>query len=228
VGDSRAVMSGNSGEKVYCVSRDHRPTDEKEYGRIIEAGGKIYQTEANIKSIDGIDNIIGPLRVIPGKLSISRAIGDIEAKHPDLGGNPNVIIALPEIKYFDINSNSDFILIGCDGLFDKMKNKEIIDFIWKNTDLIKPKDIHHSCGILVEKLVAETINRKSTDNITAVLICLKNSFEGGVKYNPSLTQQVNKTPKAILPKEELNKNTIAKFTKMTQPGGYGKFISINK
>ena len=50
--------------------------------------------------------------MIPGKLSVSRAIGDIEAKNPSFGGNPNVVIAIPEIKYFDLNSNYDFIIIG--------------------------------------------------------------------------------------------------------------------
>jgi protein phosphatase 2C family protein 2/3 len=223
-------MSGNSGEKVYCISRDHRPSDEKEYARVLEAGGKIYQTEANYKSAEGSDNIIGPLRVVPGKLSVSRAFGDIEAKHPDLGGNPNVIIALPEIKYFDISPNNDFIVIGCDGLFEKMKNKEIIDYIWKHTETIKPKDIHHACGILVEKLVNETISKKSTDNITAVLINLRDSFEKNeVRYNPSLTQQVNKIPKSIITEEkrEVNKNTVAKFAKMTQPKTNEKFIVIN-
>ena len=43
VGDSRAVMSGEGGSKVYPLSRDHKPLDEIENKRIIEAGGKIYQ-----------------------------------------------------------------------------------------------------------------------------------------------------------------------------------------
>lgn len=30
--------------------------------------------------------IIGPLRVYPGKLSVTRTIGDIEAKDKELGG----------------------------------------------------------------------------------------------------------------------------------------------
>jgi protein phosphatase 2C family protein 2/3 len=34
------------------------------------------------------DLIIGPLRVLPGRLSVSRTFGDVEAKHPKLGGNP--------------------------------------------------------------------------------------------------------------------------------------------
>jgi len=36
-------MSGNHGRKIYNLSHDHRPSDEGEYKRIIEAGGKIYQ-----------------------------------------------------------------------------------------------------------------------------------------------------------------------------------------
>jgi len=36
-------MSGDQGRKIYNLSRDHRPSDEGEYKRIIEAGGKIYQ-----------------------------------------------------------------------------------------------------------------------------------------------------------------------------------------
>lgn len=113
LGDSRALMSGNFGEKTYVLSRDHRPGDEKEYKRIIDAGGKIYQTEANIISKDRNESILGPLRVKPGKLSVSRTIGDIEAKLPQFGGNPNVIIGVPEIKYFDLNESYDFILLGC-------------------------------------------------------------------------------------------------------------------
>ena len=74
---------------------------------------------------------MGPLRVSPGKLSVSRTIGDIAAKDPRFGGNPNVIISIPEIKYFDNSDKNDFILIFCDGIYEKLKNKDIIDCIWK-------------------------------------------------------------------------------------------------
>ena len=42
--------------------------------------------------------IVGPLRVLPGRLSVARTFGDIEAKLPKYGGNPDVVIATPEIK----------------------------------------------------------------------------------------------------------------------------------
>ena len=42
VGDSRALLSGSGGQKIYPLSRDHKPSDEQEKKRIIEGGGKIY------------------------------------------------------------------------------------------------------------------------------------------------------------------------------------------
>lgn len=43
VGDSRAVMSGDGGKRVFPLTRDHKPADENERSRIVEAGGQIYQ-----------------------------------------------------------------------------------------------------------------------------------------------------------------------------------------
>ena len=42
VGDSRAIMSGNQGKKLFPLSKDHKPVEENERKRIIKAGGKIY------------------------------------------------------------------------------------------------------------------------------------------------------------------------------------------
>lgn len=43
VGDSRAIISSHSGNKINPLSRDHKPIDDLEKTRIIEGGGKIYQ-----------------------------------------------------------------------------------------------------------------------------------------------------------------------------------------
>ena len=45
VGDSRAILSGDEGSRVFPLSRDHKPTDEFEERRVIEAGGKIYSRQ---------------------------------------------------------------------------------------------------------------------------------------------------------------------------------------
>ena len=199
VGDSRIIMSGNNGEKVYALSKDHRPDDEKEYARILDAGGNIYKTESIIikDKFGGTTTITGPLRVAPGKLSVSRTIGDIEAKNQKFGGNSNVIISTPEIKYFDISSSNDFIVIGCDGVFEKMKNKEIIESLWKyiHSNISSIPDIHHFNGLLVEILINECLLKKSTDNLTAIVISFKSLTEFKEQYdytNPSHTQKVIK------------------------------------
>lgn len=90
----------------------------------------------------------GPLRVFPGRLSVARTFGDIEAKRARFGGNPNVIISDPEIRCFKIEPNFDFIVIGCDGIFDRLNNRDVVNTVWDSTlDLIKPstsrKNIHN-------------------------------------------------------------------------------------
>jgi protein phosphatase 2C family protein 2/3 len=44
---------------------------------------------------------------------VSRTFGDIEAKRERFGGNPNVVIAVPDIKEFTIDDKMDFLLLGC-------------------------------------------------------------------------------------------------------------------
>jgi protein phosphatase 2C family protein 2/3 len=44
---------------------------------------------------------------------VSRTFGDVEAKEPIFGGVPNVVIAEPEIISFKLNSDADFLLLGC-------------------------------------------------------------------------------------------------------------------
>ena len=297
VGDSRAILSAKNGSKFYPLSRDHRPGDEKEYKRILDAGGKIYKTEyeygnnsvsnnTNIRNNTNINNnnlsnindnktnnmnnrikintnnyikspvnnnktinnykislkinnqnnannsnnkilspnislnqnkissynttpynnnkttatiniksssVMGPLRVSPGKLSVSRTIGDIAAKDPRFGGNPNVIISIPEIKYFDNSDKNDFILIFCDGIYEKLKNKDIIDCIWKEITKKKFPDVHNLAGYTIEKLVNKCLENDSSDNLTVIMICLKNYeklklFEAQVPQTENIEQ----------------------------------------
>ena len=47
------------------------------------------------------------------------------------GGNPNVIVCEPDIKCFRIQDNFDFIMIGCDGIFERLNNRDCIDAVWE-------------------------------------------------------------------------------------------------
>ena len=136
--------------------------------------------------------IVGPHRVFPGRLSVSRTIGDIEAKLPKLGGNPKVVIPTPDIKCFKIRNNYDFIIIGCDGIFEKLSNTETISAVWQSSKLPshmqKPdfRSIHEKCGEGVDKIMYQSVSKKTFDNITAVMIAFEN-FENVVGDNQNNT-----------------------------------------
>lgn len=78
--------------------------------------------------------------MFPGRLSVSRTFGDIEAKMPKYEGNPNVVIAEPDITAFKIRNNFDFIFLACDGIFDKLSNKDVIHLIWQSIQTQNDED----------------------------------------------------------------------------------------
>lgn len=121
--------------------------------------------------------LFGPHRVFPGRLSVSRTFGDIEAKRTKYLGNPKVVIATPDIKCFKIEENYDFIVLGCDGIYDKLNNTQVIQAGWeaakkKFTD--RGQAIHENCGYAVEQILKSAVAQKSMDNITVVIIAFKN------------------------------------------------------
>ena len=80
---------------------------------------------------------MGPIRVLPGRLSVCRTFGDPDAKLEYRGGNPNVVTAEPEIKTFQISGDHDFIALASDGIFDKLSDKEIGTSVWLSCDQAK-------------------------------------------------------------------------------------------
>ena len=78
-----------------------------------------------------------------------RTFGDIDAKIEKRGGNPNVVVAIPEIKSFRITDEHDFIVIASktihsyinfilgDGIFDKLSNQESIECVWNSVRDVK-------------------------------------------------------------------------------------------
>ncbi|CAG9335688.1 unnamed protein product [Blepharisma stoltei] len=160
VGDSRAAISASKGQQAISITRDHKPNDPEEQKRIQENGGSIYYNPSS-------QNII--YRVSPGRLSVSRTIGDIDAKDPAYGGNQNVLIATPEIKSFKIKKQHDFIMMGCDGVFDVMSTKDVVSTAW-NSNLISDDLTASFCRNAVEEIVTQSMKRGSSDNLTAIVI----------------------------------------------------------
>lgn len=97
VGDSRCIGSFNNGKIQRDITRDHKPNAIYEKQRILANGGRIYQTKTKIKVEENfiLKNkiLLGPYRVFPGRLSVSRTVGDAEGKIPILGGTLMLLYA---------------------------------------------------------------------------------------------------------------------------------------
>lgn len=109
-GDSRSVLS-SKGEAVE-MSLDHKPDDDKEKTRVEKGGGYVSDGRIN------------------GNLNLSRAIGDLDyKKNSDLGVEDQLIIAVPDVKKRTLTDDDEFIVIGCDGIWEVKSNQAIIDYV---------------------------------------------------------------------------------------------------
>lgn len=180
LGDSRMIASYSCGQHVVQVTQDLKPCLDSERTRIISAGGKVYQTISyttlDPESQEQVE-VYGPTRVFPGRLSVSRSFGDIDAKDPTLGGKRGVIIAVPQIHSFAITEDLDFILIASDGVFDRLDNNEVVALCWsgieKAIDKQKVDNMDELCYSAIEEVMSETLSRDAQDNISTVLASFK-------------------------------------------------------
>lgn len=100
-GDSRCVMS--KGGKAVQMSFDHKPNDEGERRRI-EAAGSEVNNEGRVD----------------GNLNLSRSLGDLKSKHREhLAPEDQAITANPDTYVYELTDDIDFILMGCDGIWEK-------------------------------------------------------------------------------------------------------------
>lgn len=111
-GDSRCVL-GRAGKAV-PLSFDHKPEDETELKRIEKAGSVV--TEGRVD----------------GNLNLSRSLGDLKYKtNKSLKPEEWPITAFPDVKVVDLQSDDDFIIMGCDGIWETKSNEEMVDYIYE-------------------------------------------------------------------------------------------------
>lgn len=133
------------------LSKDHKPHWPEERQRIEQLGGKIY--------FDGDDYRIKDL-------SVSRAFGDIEAEP--------FVTYVPDIYRYRLEKNDKFIVMACDGLWDKLSNQEVANFVltecYDGTTTTRiNKDVN-----IAKKLGEYAIQKGSGDNVTIIIIFFDN------------------------------------------------------
>jgi protein phosphatase 2C family protein 2/3 len=217
LGDSRAIMSMSSGTKVKQLTNDHKPDNPKEFERVIKNGSKIYiddnddphrdpskltfikdKAELEKSKSNNKSNEEMIFRVYPSDLAVTKSIGDIKAKKKEFGGKQGSIINKPDIFIHDINSTDDFLVMGCDGIFDDLSNQEVSDaawFVFKNLSKEKNYDIHELSQDACDLIMKFALEKQTSDNLSCIVI----GFEGLEKFlkNKSTKEKVNNSLKNL-------------------------------
>ncbi|XP_057434527.1 probable protein phosphatase 2C 22 isoform X2 [Lotus japonicus] len=143
-GDCRAVLCRRG--KAIEMSRDHKPICSKEKKRIEGSGGYVY---------DGYLN---------GQLNVARAIGDwhMEGMKSKDGGP---LSAEPELMTTKLTAEDEFLIIGCDGIWDVFRSQNAVDFARRRLQE------HNDPALCSKDLIDEALKRKSGDNLSAVVVC---------------------------------------------------------
>lgn len=109
-GDSRCVLS--KGGIAINLSEDHKPDLERERKRIEKAEGFVEESRVN------------------GALNLSRSLGDLEYKqNKKLPPEEQIITAYPDVRVEKITNDSEFLIMGCDGIWDCMSSQTAVDFV---------------------------------------------------------------------------------------------------
>ena len=154
-GDSRVVLCKNG--NAIAMSTDHKPELESEKDRIYKADGWI--TDGRVK----------------GNLNLTRGLGDLDYKqNKKLKPEEQMITSNPDIKIEDFSNDVDFIIIGCDGIWDCLTNQQACDFVknrYNNQEKLSKIIEEMMDSICANDLYNET--GVGCDNMTCMIIVPK-------------------------------------------------------
>ena len=136
-GDSRGLLCRKG--KLEFSTIDHKPMNEQERKRIEKAGGTVMMQRVN------------------GSLAVSRALGDfayksMEEKKP----YEQLVSPEPEMHIMDRSPDDQFLLLACDGIFDVMKNEEIIQYVLHHLEI--EESLSKICSDLIDMCLNKVRN----------------------------------------------------------------------
>jgi protein phosphatase PTC2/3 len=126
------------------------------------------------------------MRVLPGRLSVSRTFGDSAAKMRRHGGIPGVVSSEPDVKIVPLGLDVDYILMGSDGIFDYLRNEDINMMVYERAHSLtqdavqrnlRPGSFDHVskvCGAAVNAVIKAAMKNDSTDNLSVIMLAFGN------------------------------------------------------
>ncbi|CCD20536.1 putative Protein phosphatase 2C [Trypanosoma vivax] len=168
VGDSEIVLC-RAGAPVVLSTKHSLQDNVSEGERVKACGGRI------------VSNRVGHPKFNPQVLSlgITRAIGDAGFKLEEFtDGKPSGVIADAETRSTKLTDDDEFLIIGCDGLWDVMSYDRAVHFCAKlAAEGESPQGI-------TDRLCHEALRQGSTDNVTCVYINIKAKSSSSGEIRP--------------------------------------------
>ena len=153
-GDSRSVL-GTQGKAIE-LSMDHKPDNEKEKTRINKAGGTVTNGR------------------VEGNLNLSRALGDLKyKKNAGLKPEEQMITAAPDVYKQPISKDFDFVVMGCDGIYDSWSSQKVVEHFYKELKEKPSTRLVEHAEKFVDSLVSPDYTQTEgtgCDNMTCILI----------------------------------------------------------
>ena len=152
VGDSLSVMYKN--RKAYNLNKEHQVIIESEKERVLKSGAIIKGFRIN------------------GMLNLTRALGDLKFKsNQNLKRHEQSVIAVPEITKIEYTDDIDFIIMGCDGVWDCVKRQMVCDFVDKEIRENPEKDLSEILKVIFDRCVSPVWGVVlGTDNMSCIVI----------------------------------------------------------
>lgn len=154
-GDSRAVLYKNN--VAYQMTLDHKPNLFLEKNRIYSSEGWVYNGR------------------ILANLNLSRSLGDLKYKRIEqLPNEKQIITAFPDVNIEILDSSCQFVVLGCDGIWDCLNNSQACLLIHKG--LKKNKKLVTIVEDIMESIITNNIHKDDglgKDNMTCILVQFK-------------------------------------------------------
>lgn len=176
VGDSRATAAEFKGKKLTAVdlSNDQTPFRADECARVKRSGARVLtldqleglkdpniQCWGNEEDDDGDPPRLWAANGMYPGTAFTRSIGDSAAER--LG-----VFAEPEIQVYDITSNTSFIVLASDGVFEFLPSQTVCDMVSMFNDP------HEACLAVVAESYRLWLQYETrTDDITMIVIQVK-------------------------------------------------------
>ena len=164
-GDSRAVLCRNG--IAVPLSEDHKPNDPRESERIVKAGGTIEESQGGARTHYRVN----------GNLNLSRAIGDLEyKKNADLQPHEQMITSTPDVVRMERSADDEFLVLGCDGVWDVLTNDDCVHFV--RSRLAEGKALQEICEEIADECLSpdpKATQGIGADNITCIIVDLRKS-----------------------------------------------------